>query len=287
MTADLARALPRRNTLLAALFCTTSFSALAATTAVHAQTPSNTAPVEEVLVTGSLIRGAEAVGVPVTALDAKDFQDSGHVTVADILRSVPSIFVAPSTTQAATGGNEIRTQAINIHQLGGLRNLMLIDGMRYPLQNQNASKYDPSIIPTLAIQRVDVLADGASATYGADATSGVVNLILKRGYDGAVTQFHVGTARGATDTQEAQLFGRTWDSGDITLTFQHYETAAIKGSELDFYTTDFTPWGLDNESSIKASIPGIVSTGAPNATLGTGCTNCYSVPKGQNGTGLT
>ena len=140
---------------------------------------------------------------------------------------------------------------------------MLIDGMRYPLQNQNATKYDPTIIPALAIERVDVLADGASATYGSDASAGVLNVILKRGYDGAITQLHVGTQRGALNHQETQLFGRTWDGGDITVTFQHWETAAVKGSELPFYKTDFTSDGFDNETSIKTAIPGIVSTGAP------------------------
>ena len=288
---EVSRPRSHRNAALAALFCTTSFSALAAMTAAYAQaqTPSGTPPVEEVLVTGSLIRGTQAVGVPVTSLSAQDFQETGAITIADLLKSVPSITMQPSNAPQVQAGNETRTATLNIHNLGGTRTLMLIDGMRYPVQKQNASSYDPSIIPALAIQAVDVLPDGASATYGSDAVAGVVNVILRRGFDGAVTQARIGaTNDDVPNSQESQLFGRTWDSGDVTMSFEHWETAALPGSKLDYYTTDFTPWGLDNQNSIKSAIPGIVSTGPgnPSATTGTGCTNCYSVPKGQNGVGL-
>ena len=259
-------------------------------TAAYAQAPVGAAPFEEVLVTGSLIRGTQAVGVPVTALAAKDFQDTGAITIADLLKNVPAISMQPTLSPSGGGGNQTRTATIDIHKLGGPRSLMLVDGMRYSMQKEIATSYDPSIIPAIALDRVDVLADGASATYGSDAVAGVVNIILRRGFDGAVSQVRVGaTNDDVPNSQESQLFGRKWDSGDITVSFEHWETAAIPGSELDYYTTDFTPWGLDNQNSIKSSFPGIVSTGAispSTATVGTGCVNCYSIPKGQNGVGL-
>ena len=292
MNTNSSRPLSRRNAPLATLFCTTSFAALAAVTAAHAQTqaPSNTAPVEEVLVTGSLISGTQAVGVPVTSLGAGDFQSSGAITIADLLKDVPALYIQPSNAQAVQGGNQDRIATLDIHKLGGQRTLMLIDGWRYPVQKENGNSYDPSIIPAIALDRVDVLADGASATYGSDAVSGVVNVILRRGFDGAVSQVRVGTAyQSDFNSQESLLFGRTWDTGDITLSFEHWETAGLDGDKRDFYTQDFTPWGLDNENTIKSTIPGIVMTGAvspASAATGTGCVNCYSVPKGQNGVGL-
>jgi outer membrane receptor protein involved in Fe transport len=62
----------------------------------------------------------------------------------------------------------------------------MIDGLRYPSQSADLCQVDPSIIPTAAIERIDLLLDGASATYGSDAIGGVINVILKRNYDGAL-----------------------------------------------------------------------------------------------------
>src|SRR5688572_15896028 len=153
--------------------------------------------------------------------------------------------------------------------------------MRFPANNHDASSYDPSIIPAIALQRLDILADGASATYGSDAIAGVVNVILRRNYDGAITQGFVSAAKGGNlKLQAAQLYGRTWDSGGITLSFEYFNESPLKGPERDFYTYDFTPYGLDNRNIIRSSVPGIVSTGNPSSATGTSCTNCYSVPKG-------
>ena len=68
------------------------------------------------------------------------------------------------------------------------RQLLLIDGMRFPNQGRGGCQTDPSIIPQLAVDHVDLLTDGASATYGSDAIVGVINVIMKRGYDGAMVR---------------------------------------------------------------------------------------------------
>lgn len=93
--------------------------------------------------------------------------------------------------------------------------------MRIPSQSVGAIQYDPSIIPRIALDRVDVLADGASATYVPDAIAGVINVILKRGFDGAIVQGVIGsdTGGGFNETTSG-LYGRTRDSGDVTLRLQ-------------------------------------------------------------------
>ncbi len=195
-----------------------AFSALAAAVA-HAQ-PAAPVAEEEVLVTGSLIRGAPAVGVPVTSVGTEDFRKTGALTVSELLRNVPSVVVAASTAITNAGGAISRGTGVDIHGLNSNapRTLLMIDGMRYPAQGHGTSFYDPSIIPQLAVDRVDVLADGASATYGSDAVAGVINVILKRGYEGAITQARYGRARGGDDkTQFSQLWGTTWEGGDVTL----------------------------------------------------------------------
>ena len=151
---------------------------------------------------------------------------------------------------------------------------------------------------------MDILADGASATYGSDAVAGVINIVLKRNFDGAVTLLHVQapTDGGGVEYQASQLWGRTWDGGDITLTYEWTDEKAVTGTIHSKFTTNFLPWGLEDPFvPIGASIPGTVSypvagqnpktgltivvsslgdgTQAPALVNGT-CTNCFSIPRG-------
>ena len=244
---------------------------------------------EQVLVTGSLIRGTVAVGVPVTSLANEDYKEIGALNIQDLLNTIPALESYPSDASAASTVYPF-INGINIHHLNGTgqRSLMLIDGMRSPLQRSDETQYDPSIIPAIALDRLDVLTDGASATYGSDAVAGVVNLILKRGYEGALTQAGIGTSNGGgMNWSVDQLYGRKWNGGDITISYEHLGESPLLASARSYYTADWTPWGLENETPVKSADPGIVSTGASSANNGTGCTNCYSVPRGQNGVGLT
>jgi outer membrane cobalamin receptor len=146
---------------------------------------------EQVLITGSLIRGTAAVGVPVTNLSPQDFAQTGALTTSDLFRTVPSVNVSPGAVATQSGANIERQARINLRGLDtgdAVRTLMMIDGLRFPGQGNGVCATDPSIIPSIALDRIDVLADGASATYGSDAVSGVINIVLKRAYDGAMTQ---------------------------------------------------------------------------------------------------
>lgn len=253
---------------------------------------------EQVLVTGSLIHGTAAVGVPVTNLGVQDFTQTGAVTIADLFRTVPVANVAPGPSAVNSGGHQERETRVNIRGLDqtGPRSLLMIDGVRFPPQADGLCAIDPSIIPALALDRVDILADGASATYGSDAVAGVINIILKRGFDGATTLAHVqgSTDGGGVQYQASQLWGRTWDGGDITLTYEWTDEKAVTGSTHSKFTTNFLPWGLqDPFVGFGASNPATVTVGAPKvvSSLGTSssqvpvlvggtCTNCFSVPKG-------
>jgi outer membrane receptor protein involved in Fe transport len=244
---------------------------------------------EQVLITGSLIRGAASVGVPVTNVGPQDFVVSGALTTADLFKTIPAFVVTPGAVGTNNGGNIARENSVNLRGLdsvGGypVRSLMMVDGYRVPPQGEHSGQRDPSIIPALAIDRVDVLANGASATYGSDAVSGVMNILLKRGYDGAVTQLRTTLANGKTQYQASQLWGRTWDGGDITLTYEWSDSSPLKGKDRSNFTTDFSPWGLDNRTPIASSIPATISVGVPAPSslrgLGTGCTNCFAIPAG-------
>ncbi len=251
---------------------------------------------EQVLVTGSLIRGTASVGVPLTNLSPQDFAVTGALTTADLFRTVPAATVAPGPVATQTGENVGKATRVNIRGLDpnkATRELMMVDGVRFPPQGQSGDQIDPSVIPALALDRIDILVDGASASYGADAVTGVINLILKRGYDGAVTQLRTNLANGKTGYQASQLWGRTWDGGDITLTYEWEDYSPLRGNARSNVTLDFTPWGLDNRTPLRSSVPATLSVGNPaqpaSLGLGTGgtnslgrnCTNCFAIPAGS------
>jgi iron complex outermembrane receptor protein len=258
---------------------------------------------EQVLVTGSLIHGTTAVGVPVTTFGQGDFKTTGSLTIADLFKNVPAVYQIPQNDVIAGGGYIARAQNVNLRNLSmrNSRQLLLVDGIRFPNQGKGGCQTDPSIIPQLAVDHVDLLTDGASATYGSDAIVGVINVILKRGYDGAISQLQFSTAPdvgGHTMETAAQLFGRTWDGGDITVSYEWYRQDHTNGAVRPYFTQDFFSFqGLDDRRNIINSDPGIISIGNPAApantptgfaaNLGQTCINCFSIPKGQNGVGLT
>src|SRR5438105_2831468 len=244
---------------------------------------------EQVLVTGSLIHGTAAVGVPVTNLGVQDFTQTGNVTIGDLFRTIPIANVAPGPSAVNSGGHQERETRVNIRGLDGTgpRSLLMVDGVRFPPQADGLCAIDPSIIPALALDRVDILADGASATYGSDAIAGVINVILKRNFNGAVTLLHAEAPdREGLQIQASQLYGRTWEGGDVTLTYEYIHEDPVKHPHSN-YTLDYSPWGLSNAIPIGSSLPGTVSTGAPvvnngvgERNVGTICSNCFSIPAG-------
>jgi outer membrane receptor protein involved in Fe transport len=246
---------------------------------------------EQVLITGSLIRGTVAVGVPVTNLGSQDFRTTGALSTSDLFRSIPqfNVGVGGGAGTIAAGRAEGGTR-VNLRQLDtgtAPRNLMMIDGVRFPPQDQGLCQIEPDIIPVVAIDRIDLLLDGASATYGSDAIGGVINVILKRAYDGAITQGGYKTGAGGNNQYfGSQLWGRTWDGGDITLSFEWRNIHPTNGKVNNRYTFDFSPFGLDNRTPLASSIPGTISTGGtisndntnyPSAN-GNNCLNCWAIP---------
>jgi len=260
-------------------------------------------PPEQVLITGSLIQGAAAVGVPVNDLREADFVETGKLSITEILKSVPALRIDAEASPTFGGGTLSFIQNVQIHGLGtgsGVETLLLVNGLRFPPQNYSNDSVNPSIIPQIALERLDVLTAGASAVYGSDATAGVINLILRRGYDGAITQASVTSNPGIgyLAASAAQLYGKSWEGGNVTLSYEYRESRPLSASKRSYFTQDFTPWGLMDATPRGSSIPGIVHSGnatnvagAPGGlTAASGtlfCANCFSIPKGQNGQGLT
>jgi iron complex outermembrane receptor protein len=272
---------------------TASLLAMTAAAPSHAQVD-DTEPPETILITGSLIRNTTAVGAPVNTFRPQDFATTGALTTGDLFRTFPAANVSPGPVTTESGANTERGVKVNIRGLdsgSAIRSLLMVDGMRFPAQARGLDHLDPSIIPALSMERIDVLVDGASATYGSDAISGVINIILKRNMDGAITQARWTTAEGGKNRYAASVvWGRTWDGGQITLSYEWYNESEIKGNAHSQLGVDHTPWGFDDRTPIASSIPATLSVNAPaalgggkvgtSAQLGHGCTNCYAVPLG-------
>jgi len=147
---------------------------------------------ETIVVTGSRIpRKDLTTPAPVSVISSDQIRQSGRITLGDFLQTIPEQGNALNT-QVNNGGNG--ATRIDLRGLGNLRTLVLINGRRMVFTGTGTNSgtgVDLNTIPTEAIERIEVLKDGASAVYGSDAISGVVNVITKKNYDGTAVNGYV------------------------------------------------------------------------------------------------
>lgn len=153
---------------------------------------------EEIIVTGSRIARPELeANVPIAAVPAEALEQDAAINVQDTLAELPQVGIGTSRTNSnfLTGANGVAT--VNLRNLGSNRTLVLVNGRRFVAGLAGSSAVDINNIPTDFIERVDVVTGGASAVYGSEAISGVVNFILKSKFDGIQARGQYGiTSRG-------------------------------------------------------------------------------------------
>ncbi len=277
---------------------------LAAAVPAFTAEPEPAVPVklEEVEVTGSRIRGllADAAVQPTMILSAEDMERTGAATIADAFRYIPEItsytegqFVhSPNSFGALSGDSNSQRVTVNLRGAPAGGTLLLINGRRAPRNGQESGQdsYDLSGIPLAAVERIEVLLDGASAIYGSDAVGGVVNVILKRGYKRTDVRFsyedslqpdqHVFTA------SLTHGFAKGKFSGMVTLNVE--EAGSLMWSDRDFLRTlDRRPWGgLNALSTTVPSLNGSITLPAGNSA-GLPANTVLTIPRGANGTNRT
>lgn len=161
------------------------------------------ASVDEIVVTASRISGFNAP-TPTTVLGVEEIQSAAAPTVADVLNRLPS-FSANSSPQAQSVGTaNPGANYINLRNLGANRTLVLINGQRH-VPTSDAGTVDINVVPSALIQRVEVVTGGASAAWGSDAVSGVVNFILDTDFTG----FRGSTQTGVTQRSDDRTFRTT------------------------------------------------------------------------------
>jgi outer membrane receptor protein involved in Fe transport len=182
---------------------------------------------ETIVVTGSRIaRDANATEpLPVSTLSAVDIRATGQTDPTAALRQIPALISSTSVADSllrgeATTENSIGVASLDLRQLGGERTLVLVDGRRHVSGVAGAQTVDVSTIPLALIERVEVLTGGASAVYGADAVTGVVNYILKRNFEGVELDAQTGiSSRGdGHNFRLSGAFGKNFADGRGNLT---------------------------------------------------------------------
>lgn len=236
--------------------------------------------VKKVVVTGTSVRGQAPVGSTVDVIDEKLLLESGQANTTDLLRTIPAMTNLGIDEGRGGGvqgaqGNVSQAKTLNMRGLGAESTLVLLNGRRIGQTGTQAEGYDVSQFATRSIQRVEVVADGASAIYGSDAVGGVVNFITKRDYDGIEVFGRHGFADGFDETRFGFAAGKTWNTGDVFFTYEHYDRGGLLGSDREELTQDLRPYGGPDLRTNFAS-PGTIIVG----------TTPYAVPRGTDGTSL-
>ncbi|WIO74181.1 TonB-dependent receptor [Porticoccaceae bacterium LTM1] len=205
---------------------------------------------EEVVITGSRIIRKDLEGAsPVTILDRQTIELSGTNNVNEILKTLPAISGNMLTLATTNGGGEGTTN-VTMRGLPATATLVLINGRRLAPDADSGETPDISMIPVSAIERIEVLKDGASAIYGSDAIAGVINFITRTDYDGLSINVGYGEAsEGDFANKEASItFGKTFDEGHILVGVSYADNDPVKSRDRDISAVTQTPssappWG--------------------------------------------
>ncbi|MGH8167093.1 MAG: TonB-dependent receptor plug domain-containing protein, partial [Woeseiaceae bacterium] len=195
------------------LWLATSMPLVCASVAL-AQQPTGDETIENVVVTGSRLAQKHLTdAAPVTVMSRQDIDVTGATSVGELLRELPA--AGASSSESAGRGNN-GTATVALRGLSAVNTLVLINGRRV-ISNSAGGTVDLNSIPFDAIERVEVLQDGASAVYGSDAIAGVVNLIMRTDFDGLLLRAGYGeSSRGDLPNRELSLtFGNDFDQGNF------------------------------------------------------------------------
>ena len=222
--------------------------------AYNANAQESAEPLQKVLITGSRIASPAAESPsPLQILSSADIAASGATNVQELLQKNPTM----GTPTLSRGNSNFLTSSagvttVNLRNLGDSRTLVLVNGRRYVSGVPGDTAVDLNTIPTDFIERVELLTGGASATYGSDAVAGVVNIILKKNFNGVLLDTLAGKSREGDDFKKkiTLTFGITSTDGASNLMghFGYSKQGAV-------YSRDRERSAVDQTSSIRQGHP--------------------------------
>lgn len=223
--------------------------------------------VEEVVVTGSRLRGVNATS-PVKVITKEDMKRRGINTVEDIVRSLTQNYASVTPVSAIDNSaplNNLGIRTANLRGLGSNSTLILVNGRRKAVSPEMSdSSIDLNTIPFASIERVEVITDGASAIYGADAVAGVINFIMMKGYDAeerTSVRMEESVNGGDTKTFE-QTFGLGWESGTLSGSIRYEDRKPVSNRKIGWVSRDQTSRGgsADPVSAIISNNSAVILT---------------------------
>lgn len=252
-----------------------------ATAAKQAKASGDSNQVSEVVVTGTSIRGVAPVGSTVISVGQDAIQKTSAQTVQQVLKSVPSVVGLGTAGQGSFGSADAAgVDAPTIHGLGASASnstLILIDGHRIPLAGINHALADPNVLPPMALERVEVLADGASSVYGSDAVAGVINFISRNRFDGVEAQAQGGWGDHYHAYSAGVVAGKTWEGGGVLAAYGYSNRSDLKAGDRSFTVADKRAMGGSNLASFNCAPASIQPAGQSLVFLspynGTGIAN--------------
>jgi iron complex outermembrane recepter protein len=232
---------------------------------------------EQVNVTGSLIHGVQDAVAPLIYLKQQQLAMASFATVQDALYSLPIMSLNGPREDLGIDNNYQYGAGLDLRGLGVGATLVLVNGQRQPVSGLNGDFVDVSTIPWSAVQRIEVLPDGASALYGSDAVAGVVNIIMRDDFDGADTQVRYGTAIGGRrEVMASQLLGTRWSGGHAMLAYEYSDTSPLDAADRPYAANaDKRPYGGGNYDSYYSNPGNIVDPATMQPVFG--------VPAAPNG----
>jgi iron complex outermembrane receptor protein len=244
--------------------------------------------VEEVVVTGSYIKGSPTDGASPVEIFSKDaIENMGAVDIADITANLSVNSGSENNADSFTSGSTQGRTNVNLRGLGLSSTLVLIDGKRQTVAGSRANDgsvfVDTSAIPLVALERVEVLKEGAASIYGSDAVAGVVNYVLRENFTG----FEVNVGQQETDlgSQKDQTTSLIWgvenENSNFIVAYSNLDRSPLSGSEfnpslaplgISTLGLSFRPLAADTvESGIWAGTYGALQyVGDPNCTANQG-----------------
>jgi len=259
-----------------------ALAVLAGTTMFAGQASAQEQAIQKVEITGSAIKRINVEGaLPVQRLTSEQIAKTGATSVAELVQALPSMqgFTIAATAAGSNSGGRV---SASIHGIGEEYTLVLLNGRRIAPQG-SGSAINLNAIPMSAVERVEILTDGASALYGSDAIAGVINFILKKNLQGGTIEGNWSQPRQSRAGQNT-FAAATYGFGDldenrynVMLSVRHDEQGGLKATDRDFARSSFVPFTWNgqryvHDRSSTSSAPGNVAVryteNGANKTLG-------------------
>ena len=230
---------------------------------------------DTIVVIGSNIRGIAADSSPVLSFSREQIQASGASTAQDFIRTLPQNFSGGASERVTNLPNDRFAgslsagggSSVNLRGLGSGSTLVLLNGHRLAPSGSSGSIADISMIPASAIQRVDILTDGASSIYGSDAVAGVVNFVLLDEYEGLEVsgRYGIATQNSSAEEYRANITGgKTWNDGNGLISYEYFTQDEIGVQDRDFSQNAVPPGNLQPRQERHSVLATVSHNFTPN-----------------------